>query len=87
MLPDDEKLERVKQVGTGLESYHRLIELQKQMIKLSQHHERFRRECDALRDVVTREAVIRHSRAGLLRVSFSKLFQCAPFVLARQLFS
>lgn len=50
-------LERAKPGATGLESYRRLIELQKQMIELSQHHERSRRECEALREVVAKEVV------------------------------
>ena len=55
MVPSDEMLERAKPEVTGLESYRRLIELQKQMIALSQHHERARRECEALRATVARE--------------------------------
>ena len=87
MLRDDEQLERAGPEATGLESYRRLIELQKQMIELSQYHEQSRRECDALRDVVAREVAARHSAVGRLRNSAGKLFRSSPFALARQLFS
>lgn len=55
MLRDDDKLERAKPEVTGLESYRRLIELQKQMIELSQLHEQAKRERDVLWEKVTRE--------------------------------
>jgi hypothetical protein len=87
MARSDDKLERAKPVATDLESYRRLIELQKQMIELSQHHERSRRECDALRDVVAREVAERRSTGGKLRNSAVKLFNRSPLALARQLFS
>lgn len=87
MLRDDEKLERAKPEATGLESYRRLIELQKQMIELSQQHERSRRECEALRDVVAREVAARRSATGRLRNSAAKLFKGSPLALARQFFS
>ena len=91
MARSDDKLERARPAVTGLESYRRLIELQKQMIELSQHHERSRRECDALRDVVAREVVeqarVRQTPMGRLRASASKWFKRSPLALARQLFS
>lgn len=91
MLRDDEMLERAKSAETDLESYRRLIELQKQMIELSQHHERCRRECEALREVVARE-VTEHARSrtsarARLRASAVKMFKRSPLALARQLFS
>ncbi|TAL01752.1 MAG: hypothetical protein EPO07_07995 [Verrucomicrobia bacterium] len=43
-----------EEVKVDLEPYRRLVELQKQMIELSQH-EQSRRECDALRAQVTKE--------------------------------
>ena len=55
MLRDDDKLERAKPEVTGLESYRRLIMLQKQMIELSQQHEQAKRERDVLREKVARE--------------------------------
>jgi hypothetical protein len=91
MARSDDKLEVEKPQGNGLESYRRLIELQKQMIELSQHHERFRRECEALRDVVAREAAEqargRQGPMGRLRASALNLFKRSPLALARQLFS
>ncbi len=91
MARSDEQLERAKPEITGLESYRRLIELQKQMIELSQHHERSRREYDALRDVVAREvagqARGRQSTMGRMRTSAGKWLKRSPFALARQLFS
>lgn len=44
-------------MATGLDSYRRLIELQKQMIVLSQQYEKAKRECDALRDEVAQEVI------------------------------
>ena len=87
MARSDDTLEGTKPGATGLESYRRLIELQKKMIELSQYHEQSRRECDALRDVVAREVAARHSAVGRLRNSAGKLFRSSPFALARQLFS
>ncbi len=91
MARSDDKLERAKPEATGLESYRRLIELQKQMIELSQHHERSRRECDALRDVVAQEVAEhvrgRNSTVARLRATAGKLFKRLPLALARQLFS
>jgi len=55
MLRDDDKLERAKPEVTGLESYRRLIMLQKKMIELSQQHEQAKRERDALRERVAQE--------------------------------
>ena len=87
----DKQLERAKPEATGLESYRRLIELQKQMIELSQHHEQSRRECEALRDAVARELAEqfgeRQSVGRRLRASAIKLLKQSPGALARQLFS
>jgi hypothetical protein len=51
------------QAGTqslnGLESYRRLVELQKQMIQLAQQNERAKRECAELRDRVAIEVIAR----------------------------
>jgi len=91
MARSDEQLERTKPESPGLESYRRLIELQKQMIELSQHHERSRRECNAFRDVVAREVVEqargRQTPMGRLRAAAGKWLKCSPLALARQLFS
>jgi seryl-tRNA synthetase len=53
---------RVKPKATSLESYRRLIELQKQMIELSREHEETKRECAALREQVAR-AITKRSRS------------------------
>lgn len=91
MLRNDEQLERAKPEGTDLASYRRLIELQKQMIELSQHHERSRRECEALRDVVAREVMeqarARQGTSARLRASAGKLLKRSPIAFARQFFS
>ena len=55
MARSDDTLERAKPTATGLESYRRLVELQRQMIELSQLHEQTKRERDALREEVVRE--------------------------------
>lgn len=91
MARSDDKLERAKSEVTDLRAYRRLIELQKQMIELSQHHERCRRECEALREVVTREVLeqarARQSPTARLRASAVRLFKRSPLALARQFFS
>lgn len=66
-----------KPVGNNLEAYHRLVELQKQMIELAQQHEKVRRECEALRTQIADEiAVSLHDKRLLchqLRVAVSRL--------------
>jgi hypothetical protein len=59
MARSDTTRERAKPAATGLESYRRLVELQKQMIELSQLHEQTKRERDALREEVAREVAER----------------------------
>jgi len=54
MARSDETLAPAKPDTHGLESYRRLIELQKQMIELSQQYEQSKRERDALREEVAR---------------------------------
>jgi hypothetical protein len=46
-------------VGNDLEPYRRLVELQKQMIELAQHHDQSRRECEAFRAQVQHEIAAR----------------------------
>lgn len=79
MARSDDTLERAKPTTNGLESYRRLVELQRQMIELSQLHEQTKRERDALREEVTREVIepmlarrrlrhwLQHSTAKYLR--------------------
>jgi hypothetical protein len=45
------------QVANDLEPYLRLIEIQKQLIEMARRHEQTRRECEALRAQVAREAI------------------------------
>ncbi len=91
MARSDEQLERAKPEGNGLESYRRLIELQKQMIELSQQHEQARRECEVLRATVSREVAEqlrgRQSMGARLRASAIKLLRRSPAAFARQFFS
>lgn len=90
MARSEKQRERARSEATDLESYRRLIELQKQMIELSQQHERSRRECEALRETVAREVVARarqQNGGGKWRSSAGKLLKLSPFTLARQLFS
>ena len=87
MARSDDKLEREKPEATGLESYRRLIKLQKEMIELSQQHERSRRECDALREVVAREVSARRKPAARLLAGAARFFCRAPLALARNFFS
>jgi hypothetical protein len=67
MPPEDEHLSRAQPPRDGLESYRRLIELQKQMIQLSQQHEQSKRECAALREQVVREVRTRRNPGQTLR--------------------
>jgi hypothetical protein len=52
---EGEHVSRGQPQDDGLAAYRRLIELQKQMIELSQRHEQAKRDCAALREQVTRE--------------------------------
>ena len=56
-----------KTVAKDLEPYRRLVELQKQMIELSQQHDHTKRRRDALREQMTREAVARQPVRRSLR--------------------
>lgn len=88
MLRDDDKLDRAKPEVTGLESYRRLILLQKQMIELSQQHEQAKRERDVLREKVAREVAnhllarksLRHRWQSKL-VNFWKRFRLSKLAI------
>jgi len=75
----EERPHVAQQVGDDLEPYRRLIEIQKQLVEMSKQHEQTRRECDALREQLTRAVIeslpwpgkLRHR----LRQSAAKLFQ------------
>lgn len=82
MPPDEEHSVRTKPQSGDLESYRRLVELQKQMIQLSQQHEQTKRECAVLREHVARE-ISRRLRARptlrqRLRLSTAKLLKSVP---------
>jgi hypothetical protein len=83
----DEKKVKGQPGSNGLDSYRRLIKLQKQMIELSERYERSRRECETLRASVVREVAARQSMGTRLRASASKLLQRWPLSVARDLFS
>jgi len=73
---------RGKPKAGGLESYRRLIELQKQMIELSREHEETKRECATLREQVAKEMTKKsRSRRTLqhrIQVSARKLLKRVP---------
>ena len=85
MVQGEDQNEHDQPKISGLDSYHRLIELQKQMIALSNQYEKAKRECDALRDEVAREVAGQiRARKGLrhrLRqsaVRYLGLFRASP---------
>ncbi len=57
-----EEVQSSHQVENDLEQYRRLVELQKQMIKLARENEKAKRECAVLREKVAREVVARMAR-------------------------
>jgi outer membrane protein TolC len=67
MPAEGEHLSRIRAQNDDLEAYRRLIELQKQMIELSQQHEQAKRECAALREQVTGEIAQRFRARQSLR--------------------
>jgi hypothetical protein len=82
MSQGEKQLLRAKPAGDGLASYRRLIELQKQMIELSQQHEQSKRECAVLRAQVAHEVANRlRTRRTLrhrLQHSATKLLKRVP---------
>jgi hypothetical protein len=82
MPTDEQHLSRSRPQHDGLASYRRLIELQKQMIILSQQHEQSKRECAALRELVTRELAdqlrARRTLRERMQRSASELFKRVP---------
>jgi len=66
MSEGDNEHSGAKTAAKDIESYRRLVDLQKQMIALAQQHELTKRRRDSLREQITREAVgRRHNRRGL----------------------
>ena len=80
--PDEGDLLRGKPKANSLESYRRLIELQKQMIELSREHEETKRECAVLREQVAREITkkswARKSLQHRIQRSASKFLKRVP---------
>jgi regulator of replication initiation timing len=62
-----EEVSMGKRVADDLEPYRRLVELQKQMIKLAEQNERAKRECAALRERVGAEMIARFKERASLR--------------------
>ena len=82
MAKGKKKPQIAKPTGDELESYRRLIEIQKQVAKMAKLHEKTRRECAALREQVAHEAIESlRQRGGLryrLRLSTFKLLKRLP---------
>jgi regulator of replication initiation timing len=62
----------------GLESYQRLVELQKQMIQLVQQNERAKQECAELRELVATEVISRTEARRSLRQKTNKVSKLSP---------
>ena len=77
-------LQTIKEVQTdaqsvnGLESYHRLVELQKQMIQLAQQNERAKQECAELRELVATEVIARMDSRRSPRPKANKALKPSP---------
>jgi hypothetical protein len=76
--------QRIKEIQTdaqsvnGLESYHRLVELQKQMIQLAQQNERAKQECADLRELVATELISRTEARRNPRPKTNKALKQSP---------
>jgi hypothetical protein len=62
----------------GLESYQRLVELQKQMIRLAQQNERAKQECAELRELVATEVIARTDSRRSPRPKTNKTLKQSP---------
>jgi len=72
--------QRVVQVTNDLEAYHRLVELQKQMIELDHKRERALRECKLLREQIAKAIAARlHSEPSLQRRLQSAVWRLNQF--------
>jgi hypothetical protein len=77
-------LQTIKEVQTdaqsvnGLESYQRLVELQKQMIQLAQQNERAKQECAELRELVATEVISRMNSRRNPRPKINKALKQSP---------
>jgi regulator of replication initiation timing len=61
-----------------LESYQRLVELQKQMIQLAQQNERAKLECAELRELVATEVIARMDSRRSPRPKTNKALKQSP---------
>jgi len=89
-MPKGEKIQIRKPAGDDLEPYRRLLEIQKQLVRMSQEHEQTKRECQALRQRAAREWFEAERRKGTLRHrvrrSAFKLLKRLPRLTAAELF-
>ena len=65
-------------LGNCLESYRRLVELQKEMIQLAQQNEHAKRACSELREQVTIEAISRIESRRTLRLKAYQVMKQSP---------
>jgi hypothetical protein len=72
------KIQADAQSANGLESYRRLVELQKQMIQLAQQNERAKQECAELRELVATEVISRTEARVGLRPKTNKVSKRSP---------
>ncbi|HVU08434.1 MAG TPA: hypothetical protein VHG89_07815 [Verrucomicrobiae bacterium] len=74
MAQGAEEIQRPDQVASDLEQYRRLVELQKQMIELAQQNKLAAQKCDALRERVSAEIIVRRQkRAEASQILHKKL--------------
>src|ERR1051325_10576329 len=76
-----QEVEPRRKVSGDLAQYRRLIELQKQMIKLANQNKKAKRDCAVLREKVAKEVAARLSRKSLsqrLRQKAKKVLKQLP---------
>jgi hypothetical protein len=78
MLQAIKEVQADAQFVNGLESYQRLVELQKQMIQLAQQNERAKQECAELRELVATEVISRTETRRSLRQKANKALKQSP---------
>lgn len=82
-----EDVDSSRQAAGDLDQYRRLIELQKQMIKLARQNEKAKLHCAALREKVAREVAARLNRKSLsqrLRQKAKKVLKRLPQLVTTQ---
>jgi len=78
MLQTIKEVQADAQSVNGLESYHRLVELQKQMIQLAQQNERAKQKCAELRELVAAEVIARTDSRHSPRPKANKALKQPP---------